>query len=345
MTDEDLKECPFCDSEEDDEYDEERLRKSEAEMKFQSWREHVLSDPRHIYAFLKTRVHAQDYAIKQAAIILYNHTKHLVSRNVFCGQAGSGKTYIWQVIKNSGLYPNIIIHDAATMTCSGFSGSNKIISPLRLIDTDEHDIEPYILVMDEVDKMICPRHTSSGENVSSQLQSEWLTYIYPSTAYYHYVTQDSVTHHLNLETISWVLCGSFAEEAEEIARKSSCSGLGFCNTKTEAKAFDRPLTIYDLIDFGMIPEIASRLTRVVCLNKLTYEDFNYLLLSHQASPINELEHSYGLEKGFIRNNILTNDKVSKIASDAFNSGLGVRAATSAVVRELDEYIFDHFDEI
>lgn len=143
-------------------------------------RQIILSSPRNIYDFLKTRIYKQDAACKAAAIILYNHIRRIKgsSRNFFCGPPGSGKTFIWQVIRDE-LYNNIIIANSADMSQNGWSGSNKIHTPLREIDPYEHSRRPFLVIYDEFNKLCAPRFSRS-ENVSASIQSELLALVQPS---------------------------------------------------------------------------------------------------------------------------------------------------------------------
>ncbi len=302
----------------------------------------ILDDPRKIYDYLRSKVYKQDEACKAAAMILYNHVhKRIVSRNIFCGPAGVGKSYIWQIIKDK-LYPYVIIADASTMTKTGWSGSNKISSPLFQINPSIR--AGYIIVYDEFDKCVRPQY-SKDENVSSCIQSELLMMLQPSDEYMRLKSSDGKERTIKVDNISYVFCGSFAEAAQNEADKKHTSGLGFGAVKNESKLFEEKLSMKNLIDFGLIQEIASRISRLVNLRPLTEEDYKYLLKEHTNSPINRIESMYGLQNGFIEQNILSNNDMEDIASNAYRSGLGVRSITSAIQRKLDDYIFEHFDNM
>lgn len=301
----------------------------------------ILDDPRKIYEYLRSKVYKQDEACKAAAMMLYNHVKGITSRNIFCGPAGSGKTYIWNIIKNK-LYPYIIIIDSSKITKTGWSGSNKISSPLYQINPSVR--EGYIIVYDEFDKLCKPQY-SRDENVSACVQSELLTLIQPSNEYMRLKSSDGSERTIRVDNISYVFCGSFAEAAQNEAGKECSSGLGFGAVKREAKAFDKELTMQNLIKFGVIPEVASRITRLVNLRPLGESDYAYLINHHQNSPVKRIEDMYGLHRGFITENVLNKDELKQIATDAFTSGLGVRSVTSSIQQKVDDYIFEHFDHM
>ena len=302
----------------------------------------ILDDPRKIYEYLRSKVYKQDEACKAAAMILYNHVKGITSRSLFCGSAGCGKSYMWNLIKEK-LYPHVIIADASTMTKTGWSGNNKISSPLYQINPCVRT--GYIIVYDEFDKLCKPQYSRGDENVSACVQSELLTLIQPSNEYMRLKSSDGKERTIKVDNISYVFCGSFAEAAQNEAEKECSSGLGFGAVKKEIKAFDKELTMQNLIKFGVIPEVASRVSKIVNLRPLGESDYSYLINHHQNSPIKRIEDMYSLERGFIEKNVLNEDELHQIAIDAFKSGLGVRSVTSAIQRKVDDYIFEHFDHM
>ena len=96
------------------------------------------------------------------------------------------------------------------------------------------------------------------------------------------------------------------------------------------------MTIEDLIEFGLIPELASRITRIINTHPLTVDDYRYLITKHPASPIKKLEITYGMSMG------LSKKKIDVIVKNAYDSGLGVRNVTSQLQQMMDEKIFDNF---
>ena len=300
----------------------------------------ILDDPRKIYEYLRSKVYKQDEACKAAAMMLYNHVKGIKSISLLCGPAGVGKTSIVESMRM--LYPNIILVDSSTMTRIGWSGSNKISSPLYQINPSVR--AGYIIVYDEFDKLCKPQY-SRDENVSACIQSELLALIQPSNEFMRLKCSDGKERTIRVDNISYVFCGSFAEAAQNEAEKECSSGLGFGAVKKEIKAFDKELTMQNLIKFGVIPEVASRVSKIVNLRPLGESDYVHLINHHQNSPIKRIEDMYGLERGFIAKNVLNEDELHQIAIDAFKSGLSVRSVTSSIQRKVDDYIFEHFDHM
>lgn len=289
-----------------------------------------VSNPKSIYEYLLKNVYKQDGYCKDAAVILYNHIRGITSRNIVCGPPGCGKTHVWQCLKK--IYPQIIFVDSSTLTKTGWKGNNNVSDFLAKVDFRRQN---YIIVFDEFDKCVTPQYTSSGDNVAQSLQSEFLKIMEGSEVK---IKTDSGDQMMDTSKMTFVFCGSFAQKAEAIAESGRTSGFGFGADKNEPEAFEKELTIQDLIDFGVIPELASRTTRITNVRPLTLQDYKYLIKDHPASPVKELERRYGMK---LR---LTKKKLDEIAKQAYESGLGIRNVTAQLQRILDERVFNSFPD-
>ncbi len=288
-----------------------------------------LNNPQDIYRFIKQNVYKQDEYCKLAAMFLYNHARGIRSRMVVAGPPGSGKSLVSECIK--ALWPNTIIVNAATLTMQGFVGNNKVDSCLKRINTAETN---YILVYDEFDKIVRPRR-SANENVSDNIQAEFLKMVEGETID---VGEKGETHLIDTSKMSFIFCGSFAVKANEIAEKNSYKTMGFNAEEHVEKAFAKELTMDDIIDFGLIPEIASRCTNLANVRPLTLKDYEYLLTEHPASPLRKIEDEYQVKIH------ITKKKLKQIAREAYNSQLGVRYAYAKLRRMVDAEIFNSYEK-
>ena len=290
-----------------------------------------LGDPTSIYSYLLKNVYKQDEYCKDAAMLLFNHIRGITSRAFVCGPSGSGKTYVMECLKK--LWPRIVIVNAAKLSKEGWSGGNKVTDFLQRVDAEHQD---YIIVFDEFDKCAKPQHSSGGDNVSSSVQSEFLKLVEGETVR---IKQDRTEQVFDTSKMSFVFCGSFAEKAQDIAEKESESCFGFtASSSKHAEAFDRKLNLDDLIDFGVIPELASRSTMISNVRPLTKADYEYLISDHPGSPIRQLSEKYGIDLK------VSKKKCREIAEEAFRSGLGVRNAASQIRRMIDECVFASFEQ-
>ena len=288
-----------------------------------------LSNPVSIKEYLLKHVYKQEKYCRDAAMILYDHLKGIRSCNFVCGPSGSGKTYVMEVLKR--IFPRIVIINSANLSKDGWNGDNKVLSFLDRVDMEKQD---YIVVFDEFDKCVCSKTNSANENVSESIMSEFLKLVEGEI-----VTVKREGNNITYDTskMTFVFCGSFAEKAKAIAKKESNSGFGFSREEKHVKAFEKELELDDLIDYGLITELASRVTRLINVRPLTMEDFEYLLTEHPGSPIKLIESKYSLKLN------ISPDKCSEIARNAFKSGLGVRNANAQLQRIVDDTILQSFE--
>lgn len=287
------------------------------------------ANPVEIYEFLRSRVYKQDSYCRDAAMILYDHIRGITSRNIVCGPPGCGKTYVWNCLKE--IYPRIILVDASNITKDGWGGGNKVTDFIGEVDLHNRK---YIVVFDEFDKCATPQYTRHDENVSAEVQSEFLKLVEGKK-----VKRESKAGGgamVDTSEMTFVFCGSFAQKAISIAQKESSTGLGFGNVKKIGTSFEKELTIKDLIEFGVITELASRCTRLINVRPLTLDDYIYLVSEYEGSPIKSLESIYGMKLE------ITDEQKKEIAQSAFESGLGIRNVSSQIQRMVDEKIFDQF---
>lgn len=284
--------------------------------------------PRKIYEYLDGKVWKQDAAKRAAAILTYNSLFRCVKENaMFIGPTGSGKTYVWHCLQE--LFPEKIeIVDGSNLTCSGWSGDKKWATLLQspILCSGERTI----LVIDEADKMLKPKYSHS-ENVSQSIAGEGLKMLEGTIVD---VKSGSTTYQVDTSQISFVLCGAFSNKADEIAKNSNIGhSIGFGATPNVAKAYDRPLTTQDLIQFGVMPEFLGRIVRTVNLHPLSLEDY-YKIMSSGCSPVRHIQDQYGLKIQ------MTKRRSWELAEHAFNNGLGIRGLESRIRELVDDSLFD-----
>lgn len=287
----------------------------------------IYDTPKKIYGYLDKNVWKQDAAKRDAAIIAYNTLFRKVKENaMFIGPTGCGKTHIWRCLQK--LFPNKIeIVDGSNITNDGWKGDKKWNSLLQ--SPIFYEGERAILVIDEADKMLAPKYSNS-ENVSQSVAAEGLKLMEGIVVD---IKSGSVNYQVDTSKISFVLCGAFSNKADEIAKNNSGSSIGFGAVLHAAKAYDRPLTPQDLIEYGVMPEFIGRIQRIVNLQSMAMEDY-YKIVGSGCGPVHHIQEQYRIE---IR---LTKSRRRELAEDAFQSGLGIRGMENRIRQLVDDAIFE-----
>ncbi|MDE6280883.1 MAG: AAA family ATPase, partial [Oscillospiraceae bacterium] len=223
--------------------------------------------PRKIYGYLSQRVWKQEEAKRAASIIMFNCLHGIKSNAFFVGPSGCGKTHTWRCLKQI-FRDRIEIVDGSNLTQDGWVGSKKWKDLLRSPIFRSGD--PAILVIDEADKMLAPKHNSSHENVSSAIQSEGLAMMEGTRVH---IKDGAIIREVDTSKISFVFCGAFSNKAHDIAEKSSGARIGFGAAPEPVQPYARPLTELDLTDFGVMPEFMGRIQRIVNLQMMTADDY------------------------------------------------------------------------
>ncbi len=287
-----------------------------------------LHNPVSICKYLKEYIYKQDDYVKNLSLFLYNHIKGRRSIMLVTGPPGNGKSFAAGKIKD--IYSQTIIWDSSTLSKDGWTGSNKVQDILK----ESLKYRNPIIVLDEFDKLCQPLFSHSS-NTSFAMQSEFLKLFEGEDVLLKTEKDNTV---INTQNYSWILLGSFADKASEIAYNKSSSGIGFGTTKNDFKAYSEPLTIQDLIDYGMISEIASRITKICYTTPLSCEDFYYLITKHKNSPIKEIEKEYGFKLN------ISDLELKELANECCKSNLGIRSIKHKLICMADEQLYNNFKE-
>ena len=270
-----------------------------------------------IYLYLDRFISGQEHAKMEISRICYEHVVRIAnpdlrirkSNCVMFGPTGSGKTELCRLLREILPIPIEII-DASSITMNGFKGADKEDVMMELFE-DCADIEHGIVVMDEFDKLCLPTFTSQGENVSRILQGELLKMIEGAK-----ISKQS-GRYFDTTNITFICAGAFEGAFKgEIKR-----GLGFGGEDFDP--FLNKSFVECMEDFGMIPELAGRISTVVELNALTEEDLYGILTEKDSNCIENIQKLYKAAYGIKVN--FTEGALREISVRAFRSGLGARA--------------------
>lgn len=317
----------------------------ENDYEFEDTAKCVLDSPILINEYLQKKVIGQPLATKQCALFLYNHL-HRHNKKCRCmalvGPTGSGKTYIWecaeQLLRECGCSTEVVFVDASKITPAGFIGDSAHTFLWSLKENQD-----YIIVLDEFDKLIAKSNVRDFGTVLTEFlammnpgEHEYLT-LNPSP------NQREDRKRIKVGSFSWIVAGAFSDLAEDIADKTKTSGIGFGAVSTKEEAYTKELTLQDIIDFGMPAEMAGRIGSVVNVRPITKEQFEYLIVKSENSPITVLEEIFELPLGYVTDVIVTDKRLAELIDDCYEKKLGVRAVYSQLQNIINDFIYDNFD--
>jgi len=293
--------------------------------------------PKEIYDFLNCRVYKQDEAKRAVAMFAWKTIHNIKSNMILCGPTGCGKTELFRAL-NELFSDMVAIIDVSSVTLDGWSGKTKW-STVMSNDIFKTHHTWHIACFDEFDKVCEPKISSSGENYSAQVLSQALKILEGTKLMIE--QENNKRYTIDTSTINFAMCGAFSNLASDIAEQGQGSKIGFNSSYDESiKAYDKELTADDIIKYGVPPEFLGRIGTIVNLKRLTEEDYYQMLMCgggarHKSRLIERIQKEYGIS---LHLNSYTRHR---IASEAFEKGLGVRYLTTSISNMIDEQIFEN----
>lgn len=291
--------------------------------------------PHEIYDKLDEMIYKQEQAKKAVATLVFNHLHGRSRRCVLVGPSGCGKTEIFRAVKS--FYRNVYIYDASTITSEGFKGNrkyNSFLSDMLMSGFTPNDVEHSIMVFDEFDKLVTPKTTSSGENVNYEIQGQFLSMVEGTDINVKYRSGDFVKEAIiNTSNMSFVFLGAF-EGIKMGGVDQEEKEIGFEKSEAPKKSYS-DITIQDMIDYGMRPELAGRISNISRLEGFNKTDYINILKNNSAGIIDRIAYEYGMD-----HITLSEKTIETLADEAEKTGLGIRYLMSEVIRLLDESAFE-----
>ena len=237
----------------------------------------------------------------------------------------------------------ISIFDTSGISQNGWKGDKKIkdaVKELVLMTNDTAAAEAGIIFLDEFDKMCRPSFTSNGDNVSIHIQGEALAMIEGCNVEVHLNSEDAMmqmTALVNTKNILFICAGAF-QGVEDVVKKMRTKdvsmGFGGNIVDTTKEITAKDITKDVIMEFGVTPELAGRLSITTVLHKLTKEDMFKIITETDENVLDELKLTaktgYGLDLEI---------------SDAALMKLIEELCMSVGARGLRSVLFEHFTDI
>ena len=299
--------------------------------------DYLSMSPQDIKAELEKYVLNQEETCRQVAIMMYQHLHGHRFVGMLAGPTGSGKSYIAESLKE--VFPDVVnIRDVSNVTCDGWKGDKKVSTLFKGIHypVSYNGLIFPLLFLDECDKMFSPRVSSSGENVSESVQSEFLTIIHGGEIE---VKENGIGGKEDVKTIdttrfSFLFAGAFEKKARLIAENESDASIGFGASHNKLSSYNRDITMEDVIEAGCMPEFGGRIQRLICLKKFEECAFLEILNAKDRGPIYEMEKEFNLLIN------ISETKKEELAHTAYIKGMGIRGIKNEIRRYIDELTWE-----
>lgn len=240
--------------------------------------------------YVLSRIKGQDKEVRKAVYIVYEYLKTIASGKpmhsvswFITAPSGSGKTEFYRSIRDFFKKKNVPIpviqYDMSRITETGFKGAET--SEIPALAYNERQTSGYaICFLDEADKRLIPSYSSHGQDMNRAVQAELLTMVEGTVR----KIDENNSSTFDTNKTMFVFMGAFQDlrERKALRKTAHSTAIGFSDTEHTgaeqyADVFYADITIEDMIEYGMLEELAGRITRVVNFHRISENEMRRLI--------------------------------------------------------------------
>ena len=298
-----------------------------------------------LYNYCRSRIIGQDRELKKAAYIVYDfvlNAAHGNTRNavswLLTAPSGMGKTEFYRAVRDfleEHMIPvPVIQYDLSHVTEVGYKGDdakvilNYIYDGYSSAGTKKLPCGTAICFLDEADKKFEPSVDKYGRDGNSAAQGSLLTMIEGSKM----IAPESEKG-VDTSNTMFVLMGAFQSIRDKKQKNGEAMRRIFADDdelEGPQDCFYDDITVKDMIEQGMLEELAGRISISVNFHKLSEDDMRRLIRS-KAEQISR-------ERGI---RIKLTDKAVDALMTVANTNLGVRAPMNLMTELAFETLARH----
>lgn len=267
------------------------------------------------------------------AMGIYRHIfKNTTAPIMVVGPTGSGKTYLFQLLKNSKLCPEkytIMITNISRLTEEGVKGQDldDVFIQFKQLCQSEHNPECRGLIyIDEIDKIIYPSYVSSGNgdiNRNSIIQHQLMQ-----------ILDGGTIAGISTKNILFVFGGAFHQLDDLKKKGGKHNPIGFTSSseKNIQDILSDDTFRNKLLEIGFQREFLGRISQIVQLQALNEIELKAILLHPTKGVISQMKNEYasdGIEL------IVNDDAIDGIVKSVVRENLGARSVKNIVEKILN----------
>ena len=264
--------------------------------------------------YVLSRIKGQDNEIRRAVYIVYEYLKSIASGKpmhsvswIITAPSGSGKTEFYRSIRDffkaKKIPVPVIQYDMSRITETGFKGAES--SEILKLAYNVNGTSGYaIFFLDEADKRFIPSYSGNGQDANRAVQAELLTMVEGTI---RSIDENEPSTTFDTNKTMFVFMGAFQDLRERKAVRTAVRStpIGFTDGSENASPesgqyvdyFYSDLSIEDMIEYGMLEELAGRITRVVNFHLIEESEMRKLIklkaeeISKEAGVITEFSRN------------------------------------------------------